>query len=743
MGLFFKLAALWGLGFGLAVSSASALAGSAAAFGQPMQLTEAKAGTLLVRGDDDLVTRPAPMLGTDVEITVTGLIARTVVTQYFHNPTDAWLEGIYVFPLPQNAAVDTLEVRIGERVIVGEIKERHEAKKIYEKAKAAGKKAALLQQERPNIFTTSVAGIHPQGTVGIRIEYQRELTYRDGVFSLRFPMVVAPRYIPGDAIPAFSGRTFAPDTDQVPDGSRITPPVADPAARVINPVSLRARINAGVAISASSPSHVIDVSETGEGVFEIAPALGAVPADRDFVLNWRPALGEAPKAALFTEVFEGEQYALLMVMPPDIAVAFAPPLNREVVFVLDTSGSMSGWSFYSAIRALRVALERLDPGDTFNVIAFSSQARQLFRTALPATSKNIAKAISSLESLDAEGGTEMLSALKLALRNTDSHERVRQVVFITDGAVGNESRLFDYISRRIGKSRLFTVGIGSAPNGHFMKRAAVAGRGTYTYIGTAEEVHEKMSTLFTRLETPMLTDIRLHWQGQPPETYPAPLPDLYAGEPLVVVVKAKDLGRKLSITGMRSGKPWRQSVSLEDGIAKSGVARLYARRKIESFSLNASDLQAALGYEDTRKYLRQKIIETGLRYHLVTRHTSLVAVEDESTRPEETPLKAWPVPTHLPAGWELEEIWLEKPLPDATASSYVLASAAPKQMVAYEKRKAKNENQKRKAERIAAAQTMMAAHLPRTATPASLFMIIGLLLLITAFFLRRRIRARW
>ena len=743
MGLFFKLAALWGLGFGLAVSSASALAGSAAAFGQPMQLTEAKAGTLLVRGDDDLVPRPAPMLGTDVEITVTGLIARTVVTQYFHNPTDAWLEGIYVFPLPQNAAVDTLEVRIGERVIVGEIKERHEAKKIYEKAKAAGKKAALLEQERPNIFTTSVAGIHPQGTVGIRIEYQRELTYRDGVFSLRFPMVVAPRYIPGDAIPAFSGRTFAPDTDQVPDGSRITPPVADPAARVINPVSLRARINAGVAVSASSPSHVIDVSETGEGVFEIAPALGAVPADRDFVLNWRPALGEAPKAALFTEVFEGEQYALLMVMPPDIAVASAPPLNREVVFVLDTSGSMSGWSFYSAIRALRVALERLDPGDTFNVIAFSSQARQLFRTALPATSKNIAKAISSIESLDAEGGTEMLSALKLALRNTDSHERVRQVVFITDGAVGNESRLFDYISRRIGKSRLFTVGIGSAPNGHFMKRAAVAGRGTYTYIGTAEEVHEKMSTLFTRLETPMLTDIRLHWQGQPPETYPAPLPDLYAGEPLVVVVKAKDLGSKLSITGMRSGMQWRQSVSLEDGIAKSGVARLYARRKIESFSLNASDLQAALGYEDTRKYLRQKIIETGLRYHLVTRHTSLVAVENESTRPEETPLKAWPVPTHLPAGWELEEIWLEKPLPDATASSYVVASAAPKQMVAYEKRKAKNENQKRKAEEIAAAQTMMAAHLPRTATPALLFMIIGLLLLITAFFLRRRIRARW
>ena len=194
-----------------------------------------------------------------------------------------------------------------------------------------------------------------------------------------------------------------------------------------------------------------------------------------------------------------------------------------------------------------------------------------------------------------------------------------------------------------------------------------------------------MSALFTRLESPVLTDIKLHWQGELPESYPAPVPDLYAGEPLVVVVKAKDLGRKLSITGMRSGKPWQQSVSLHDGIARAGVARLYARRKIESFSLNLSDLRAELGYEEARKHLRQSIIETGLRYHLVTRHTSLVAVEDESTRPQDAPLKAWPVPTHLPAGWELEEIWLEKPLMDATASAYVLASAAPKQMKAYEK----------------------------------------------------------
>jgi len=398
-----------------------------------------------------------------------------------------------------------------------------------------------------------------------------------------------------------------------------------------------------------------------------------------------------------------------------------------------------------------MALRRLNPADTFNVIAFSSQARQLFRQPLPATAVNVAKAISSIEGLDAEGGTEMLSALKLALRNSASGERVRQVVFMTDGAVGNESALFDYIRRHLGKSRLFTVGIGSAPNGYFMKKAAGAGRGTYTYIGTPEEVHEKMSALFTRLESPVLTDIKLHWQGELPESYPAPLPDLYAGEPLVVVVKAKDLGTKLSITGMRSGKLWRQSVSLQDGIARAGVAKLYARRKIESFSLNASDLQAELGYEEARKHLRQSIIETGLRYHLVTRHTSLVAVEDEATRPQDAPLTAWPVPTHLPAGWELEEIWLQRPSADATVGVDFFAKTASYAMERQVLNKRSTEKGKRIEERnrmaspdqIATAQTMMDAYLPRTATPASLFMIIGLLLLVTAFFLRRRIRARW
>ena len=229
---------------------------SASALGEPVNAAEAKAGSLLVRAEDDRVLRAVPMLGTEVDIQVTGVVARTVVTQYFHNPTDLWLEGVYVFPLPENAAVDTLEVRIGDRVIVGEIQEREKAKETYEQAKAAGKKAALLEQERPNIFTTSVAGIPPESMIGVRIEYQRELLFRDGVFSLRFPMVVAPRYVPGNKAIGVSGHGFSPDTDQVHDGSRITPVVVPSHQKPINPVKIKATINAGVPVSEIGRAHV-------------------------------------------------------------------------------------------------------------------------------------------------------------------------------------------------------------------------------------------------------------------------------------------------------------------------------------------------------------------------------------------------------------------------------------------------------------------------------------------------------
>ena len=690
-----KSAGLFFAAWFLIIASHGAYGAGTSALGEPVNAAEAKAGTLLVRAEDERVLRTVPMLGTEVDIQVTGVIARTVVTQYFHNPTDLWLEGVYVFPLPDNAAVDTLQVRIGDRVILGEIQEREQAKKTYEQAKAAGKKAALLEQERPNIFTTSVAGIPPESTIGVRIEYQRELLFRDGIFSLRFPMVVAPRYIPGDKATGASGTGFSADTDQVPDGSRITPVVSSPDKKPINPVKIKATINAGARVSSQSTSHAIGITETGSGALEIELANGSVPADRDFVLSWRPEVEQRPEIALFKERFENEDYALLMVMPPQAERITNQRIPREVIFILDKSGSMAGTSFEQATAALKLALKRLQPSDTFNVIAFSNESRMLFTSAMPATADHVQTAINGLDRLEAEGGTEMMPALELALTGQQESEKIRQVIFITDGAVGYEEPLFRYIEKHIGQSRLFTVGIGSAPNTHFMKRAAILGRGSATHIANFYEVNQEMTKLFRRLESPMLTDISVAFDGLSIESYPSPIPDLYAGEPIVVLFKGKDLAEGVTISGRIGSNAWQQRVPLAGSRDQPGIARLYARRKIDAIEMSFAELEKELHWQAAERKIKDDITATGLRYQLVTQYTSLVAVEQESSVPFDETLKTRPVPINLPAGWEPARAWEQPAAPalDPTASAMSSAMArisAPELVVEREEQLSRN-----------------------------------------------------
>ncbi|HEX6265294.1 MAG TPA: VIT domain-containing protein, partial [Burkholderiales bacterium] len=286
----------------------------------------------------------APLVSTDVTIRVAGPVARARVVQTFRNPESDWYEGVYVFPLPENGAVDRLRLRVGERVIEGEIKERAAARMAYGEARAAGKRAALLDQERPNIFTTQVANIGPQEAVVVELEYQQVLRYDGGRFSLRFPMVVGPRYVPAGPM-------------LVADAGRITPPVMRPGTENgrANPVSIRVELDAGVPLAAvESRYHRVNVEEPSPERRHIALADGAVPANRDFELVWAPHAREAPQAAWFTEEKDGRHYGVLMVLPP--AATPASRLPREVVFVLDTSGSMSGASIRQAREALLLAL---------------------------------------------------------------------------------------------------------------------------------------------------------------------------------------------------------------------------------------------------------------------------------------------------------------------------------------------------------------------------------------------------
>lgn len=639
------LIALLTLASALGVTVAIILAGltmllAAPAYAEPARTKEA-GFFLRSRGGDPVA---APLLATDVAFRVSGPIARARVVQTFRNPHDAWYEGVYVFPLPESGAVDRLVLRIGTRVVEGEIRERELAKQAYAQARAAGQRAALLDQARPNIFSTNVANIAPGETVVVELEYQQVLRYDNGRFSLRFPMVVGPRYIPTAAVPV------------VADAHRITPPVMRPGTEGerTNPVTIRVTLDAGVPLATvESAYHPIDVKERDDSRREIVLADAATPGNRDFELTWVPRQSALPQAAWFTERVGAHHYALLMLLPPE--AARAPRLPREVVFVLDTSGSMAGASIRQAKEALELALGRLGPQDRFEVIEFNSGARALFNGARDAGPDNLRAAVRWVRTLEARGGTEMAAALRLALDGSERSSRVRQVVFLTDGAVGNEEALFRLIRERLGDSRLFTVGIGSAPNSHFMTKAAQLGGGTFTYIGRIEEVRAKMGELFAKLEAPVLKDVQAHWpEGVQVEAWPARLPDLYAGEPLVLVARLDKLDGELRVHGQRDGSAWEARVPLEEHAAATGLGSVWAREKI-------SALVDSLREGASETVVRSRVIELAQAHGLVTRYTSFVAVDKTPVRASEEALKLAEVPTLLPEGWQYDKVFGELP----------------------------------------------------------------------------------
>jgi len=618
-----------------------------------MSKNEVSSGSVLFRTDVPGQYRQAPVLKTDVDIRVSGMLVRTRVVQRFKNPGQEWLEGIYVFPLPEKAAVDRLKMRIGDRVIEGQIKEKIQAKKIYEQAKRQGRKAALVEQERANMFTNSIANIGPDEIISVEIEYQQTLHYDSGQFRLRFPLVVAPRYIPGarididERVQGYSGSGWAHDTDQVTDASRITPPVANPQSGSLNPVTLRVDLDAGFPLdSLKSSYHKIDKQVLSETRMTLTLQEKNVPADRDFELVWQPQKGHMPRAALFNERNGSDFFSLLMVLPPDVEQTPLQVMPREVIYVIDTSGSMGGASIRQARQALQYAIKALKPGDYFNVIQFNSVTSRLFERAVPVDSANINKALAYVQSLNANGGTEMAAALNAALEQAEKREVVRQVVFLTDGSIGNEEALFAIIKNKLDNSRLFTVGIGSAPNSHFMSKAAQYGRGSYTYIGKIDEVDEKMSLLFRKIQNPVLSNIQVHWPDKTRvEMWPQRLPDLYTGEPLMLIARLSDQNGSVTIKGERAQQQWQVSLPLKSEQSSPGVAVLWAREKIASLMDRLREGVAA-------DIIKTAVTDVALRYQLVSRYTSLVAVDVTPSRPQHDPLVSQALKVNLPAGWQ-------------------------------------------------------------------------------------------
>ncbi len=626
------------------------LLGSTASLAEGPPPNQAGTGSLLWRMANGYKT--ATLLNTDVDMQISGLVARVSVRQEFRNDGSEWVEGIYVFPLPDEAAVDRMRLHIGERFIEGDIQEKERAKKTYEKAKQAGKKASLVEQQRANLFTTSVANVAPGELVVVEIEYLEDIRYEDGSFSIRFPMTLTPRYVSGQALPDKVGSGWSPDTDRIPDASTITPPMVSSSRG--HKISLTANVNAGVLLETiNSRYHPVTVTEQN-GEYAASLRDGQVAMDHDFELVWRPVSSAEPRVMAFAETIDGQPYHLLMVMPPDQEAAPAALMPREVIIIVDTSGSMHGVSIAQAKRAVKLALEGLQPGDRFNVIEFNSHTNALYTQSVAARSLNIGNALRFVQQLQANGGTEMRPALSMALSSRPVETHLRQVVFVTDGSVGYEDEMFSMIEDKLGNARLFTVGIGSAPNSWFMRKAAEAGRGSYTFISALHEVREKMDALFSKLEHPQVTDIDVQWpSGVIVESYPDTVPDLYSGEPVTVKAKSSSefrAGDTVRISGNSVSGGWSTSLPLNSPRQDEGIGALWARARIAEL---LDDERRQVNPEEARS----AIVATAIAHHLVSKYTSLVAVDKTPVRSSGDPLTSEQVANLMPYGQSTNAIF--------------------------------------------------------------------------------------
>src|SRR5258706_12533241 len=474
-----------------------------------------------------------PLKHTDVKAEISGFLSRVIVTQEFENPFKEKIEAVYTFPLPQNAAVDDMTMVVGDRTVRGKILRREEAQAVYEAAKSNGQTASLLDQERPNIFTQSVANILPGEQIKITISYVETLQYEAGSYEFVFPMVVGPRYVPGSATGApnvSGGNGFAPDTNRVPDASRITPQPVPESMRTGHDVSIDVTLDAGVPIDAlSSKTHDVNVERPDERRAHVRLKDEATIPNKDFVLRYDVAGKKIEDALLIHSSGAGGFFTLILQPPDQIRTEDVTP--KELVFVLDTSGSMSGFPIEKAKETMKLALDNLYPYDTFNLITFSGDEHILFPEPVPATTENLRKAQEFLDTRQGGGGTEMMKAIKASMDPSDAQGHVRIVVFMTDGYVGNDMEIIGEVQRHP-NARVFAFGIGSSVNRFLLDNMARYGRGEVEYVGLNDDGSAAARRMYERVRNPLLTDISIDWNGLPvADVYPKTVPDLFSAKP--------------------------------------------------------------------------------------------------------------------------------------------------------------------------------------------------------------------
>ena len=610
-------------------------------------------GQLAIVGKDGKAAGLCPLKHTDVQADVAGHVARVSVTQQFENPSKEPIEAVYTFPLPGDAAVDDMTMVVGSRTVKGQIKRREEAREIYEAAKTAGRAAALLDQERPNIFTQSVANIMPGQKVTITIRYVNLLRYEEGKYEFVFPMVVGPRYTPGGGytVPGKRGEPSPAQkidgdpgaTSVVTDADKITPPITPPGTRAGHDISLTVHLDAGLPLQeVRSQLHEVAIRRQGRTRAVVALRNEKEIPNKDFILRYSAA-GADIRSGVLTHAPGGGRvasargqalagtggYFTLVIQPPP-----SPPRSRitpkEMVFVIDQTGSQSGWPIEKAKETMRHCIQNLNPGDTFQLLGFNTEVYPCFPAPVPATPENVRKALAYLEPLKGAGGTDILKAADYALQIPDDPDRLRIICYLTDGYVGNDMQIIEHVKKHRGSARMFPFGIGNSVNRFLIDGMAREGRGAAEYVTLNAPGESAAARFYRRVADPVLLDVHVDWNGLPvEEVYPRHIPDVFSAAPIIVKGRyTRAAAGDITVRGLLRGKPWSQTVHVSLPAVKadgSAIATLWAREKIED--LQNQDWIGAQT-RNPNPEIKEQIVNTALEYRLMSQYTSFVAVEE-------------------------------------------------------------------------------------------------------------------
>jgi len=631
-----------------------------------------------VKSDDPAVDR-LPLKATEVAVKISGVIADVTVTQTYRNEGQRAIEAKYVFPGSTKAAVSGLNVRLADRLITAQIREKQQAQIEYDTAKKEGKTAALLEQHLPNVFQMNVANILPGDDVKVELRYTELLVPQSGNYQFVFPTVVGPRY-------------NSPQSENA-QAKWVAQPTLPAGTAAGTGFRLKATIDTPMGIKEiRSATHTIDVKKSDEDQHaDIALAADGRPADnRDFVLDYRLA-GEKIESGLMLYKGQGnnaENFFLAMVEPPK-AVAASAISPRDYIFVIDISGSMHGFPLDTAKTVLERLIGGLRPSDTFNVLLFSGSNKMLSPKSVPATRANIEQALSTIKNYSGSGSTELIPALKRVYAEPKEENVSRTVVVVTDGYVTVEREAFELVRNNLSKANVFAFGIGSSVNRSLMEGIARAGMGEPFIITDPIQAPEQAARFRRMVESPVLTNVKATFGGLDVyDVEPQALPDVLGERPVIVFGKWRGEAKgRVIIEGQSASGPYRQEVRIDGNTRQDTAAlrTLWARHRIQSLS-DQETLEGGTALKD-------RITELGLKYSLLTQYTSFIAVDKvvRNIAPQNSVDVNQPLP--LPQG--VSELTLGAEVPSTPEPESLGAIAVVLSMLAMLRRRARRNDARR------------------------------------------------